>query len=154
MAGFDCGKPALNAWLSDRAHRNQDLAFTSVVVIHDDNKVVGFYGLSPTAVQAAALPRSVRTGQPPALVPCVLLGQLAVDRRWQGRGLASRLVLDAFRRASAAADLIGGRALLLHAIDLEAAAFWRAWGFIPSADDPLLLLRGLASIRASLDSAV
>lgn len=153
MAGFDCGKPALNGWLIDRAHRNHDLGFTAVVVVHEDNQVVGFYGLSPTGVQPAIVPRSLRTGQPPTPVPCMLLGQLAVDLRWQGQGLASKLVFDAFRRASAAAELIGGRALVVHAIDFEAARFWQAWGFAPSLDDPLLLVRSLAKIRAALDAS-
>ena len=83
----------------------------------------------------------------------MLLGQLAVDLRWQGQRVAARLLLDAFQRAVNAAALVGGRALIVHAIDTDALAFWQAWGFRPTLDDPFQLFRGLADIRASLASS-
>jgi|SRR5579872_6977677 len=48
------------------------------------------------------------------------------------------------------ASLIGGRALIVNAVDMEAAAFWRRRGFLPSKDDPLILFRTIADIAASL----
>ncbi len=65
LGGFSCGKPALDHWLKTRARANQESGFTVVIVVHDAGRVVGYYGLSPTAVLPASLPRSVRTGQPP-----------------------------------------------------------------------------------------
>jgi hypothetical protein len=56
----------------------------------------------------------------------------------------------ALLRCVAGAELIGGRALMVHAIDEEAAAFWRRKGFLPSKDDPLILFRAIAEIVASL----
>lgn len=55
-------------------------------MVHEHNRVVGYYGLAPTAVVPAVLPRSIRTGQPDP-VPCLLLGQLATDLAWAGKGI-------------------------------------------------------------------
>jgi GNAT superfamily N-acetyltransferase len=154
VAGFTCGKPVLDHWLKVRALSNQEKGFTAVLVVHEEGRVVGYYGLAPTAVVPNALPRSVRTGQPPDPVPCLLLGQLATDLRWAGRGVGTGLVKHALERCVRAAELVGGRALMVKAIDDEAGAFWRRRGFLPSRDDPLVLFRSIADIAASLAKAM
>ncbi len=121
-----------------------------MIVVHVDGRVIGYYGLAPTAVTPGALPRSIRTGQPPDPVPCLLLGQLATDQRWVGEGVGTGLLKHALLRCVQAASLIGGRALLVRALDEEAAAFWRRRGFLPSKDDPLMLFRSLADIAMSI----
>ncbi len=153
LTSFDCGKPALNAWLNARALANQRNGFTVVVVVHDEHRVVGYYGLSPTAVEPAILPRKVRTGQPPNPIPCLLLGQLAIDLAYAGRGVGTALVAHALERAVLGARLTGGRALLVRAIDEEAIGFWRRRGFLSSPADPCLLFRSLPDIEASLRAA-
>ncbi len=150
VSTFSCGKPSLDYWLQTRALSNQQKGFTAVLVVHDEGRVIGFYGLAPTAVVPNALPRSIRTGQPPDPVPCLLLGQLATDQEWAGRGIGTGLVKHALQRCVTAAKLVGGRALLVNAVDLDAAAFWRRRGFLPSRDDPLILVRSIADIAASL----
>jgi GNAT superfamily N-acetyltransferase len=110
--------------------------------------VVGYYGLAPTAIVPARLPRSIRTGQPPDPVPCLLLGQLATDRNWIGKGIGTGLLKHALQRCVAAASLIGGRALIVNAVDVEAAAFWAPRGFLRPKDDPLILFRSIADIGA------
>jgi GNAT superfamily N-acetyltransferase len=153
VSAFSCGKAALDHWLRTRALSNQQRGFTVVMVVHDAGRVVGYYGLAPTAIVPSALPRSIRTGQPPDPVPCLLLAQLAVDREWSGKGVGTGLVKHALMRCIEAARLIGGRALIVNAVDDGAAAFWRRRGFIPSRDDPLILFRSIADIAASLDHA-
>ena len=153
VSAFSCGKPSLDHWLKTRALSNQEKGFTAVLVVHEAGRVVGYYGLAPTAVVPAVLPRSIRTGQPPDPVPCLLLGQLAIDSGWAGRGIGAGLVKHALERCVAAASLIGGRALMVNAVDDEAAAFWRRRGFLPSRDDPLILFRSIADIAASLSAA-
>ena len=150
VSAFSCGKPALDAWLKTRALSNQRKGFTVVMVVHHAGRVVGYYGLAPTAVVPASMPRSVRTGQPPDPVPCLLLGQLATDRAWSSQGVGSGLLKHALSRCGDAARLIGGRALVVNAIDDEAAAFWRRRGFLPSRDSPMVLYRTMADISASL----
>lgn len=150
LSDFSCGKPVLDHWLKTRALSNQQKGFTAVLVVHDAGRVVAYYGLAPTAVVPAAMPRSIRTGQPPDPVPCLLLGQLATDTRWTGLGLGTGLVKHALQRCVQAAELIGGRALVVNAVDEEAAQFWQRRGFVPSRDDPLMLFRSIAAIAASL----
>ncbi len=147
---FFCGKPALDAWLKTRALANQRNGFAAVMVVHEANRAAGFYALAPTAVLPAPMPRSLRTGQPPNPVPCLLLGQLATDRQWAGRGLGTALLAHALRRSVRAAELVGGRALVVKAIDDEAAAFWRRRGFRPSRDDDEVLFRSMADIVEAL----
>ena len=150
VSEFSCGKPTLDHWLKTRALSNQEKGFTAVMVVHDDGRVVGYYGLAPTAVVPSVLPRSVRTGQPPDPVPCLLLGQLATDAAWAGRGIGTGLLKHALQRCVEAAALIGGRALMVNAVDAEAAQFWQRRGFLPSKDDPLVLFRPISAIAASL----
>jgi GNAT superfamily N-acetyltransferase len=147
---FFCGKPALDLWLKRRALSNRQKGFTAGLVVHEEGRVVGYYGLAPTAVVPSTLPRSIRTGQPPDPVPCLLLGQLATDLNWAGKGIGTGLVKHALERCVAAAELVGGRALMVSAVDDEAAAFWRRRGFLPSKDDPFMLYRSIADIAASL----
>jgi GNAT superfamily N-acetyltransferase len=149
VASFSCGKPALDRWLKTRALADQEKGFTAVVVVHEAGRVVGYYGLVPTAVLPATMPRGVRTGRPPNPVPCLLLGQLATDIGWAGRGIGTALLADALRRCVAGAALIGGRAVVVNALDEEAARFWARRGFLPSRDDPLVLFRSISDIAAS-----
>ena len=153
VAAFTCGHPALDHWLKTRALANQQNGFTAVLVVHEAGRVVGCYGLAPTAVVPGLLPRAIRTGQPPDPVPCLLLGQLATDVAWAGRGIGTGLVKHALERCVTAAALIGGRALMVNAVDTQAAGFWQRRGFAPSKDDPLVLFRSIAAIAASLAQA-
>lgn len=153
VSAFSCGKPSLDRWLQMRALSNQEKGFTAVMVVHEDNRVIGYYGLAPTSIVPAQLPRSIRTGQPPDPVPCLLLGQLATDKGWTGKGIGTGLLKHALQRCVTAAHLIGGRALVVNAVDDEAAAFWNRRGFLSSKDDPLTLFRSIADIAASIDAA-
>ena len=153
VSEFSCGKPSLDRWLKSRALSNQEKGFTAVLVVHESNRVIGYYGLAPTAAVPSTLPRSIRTGQPPDPVPCLLLGQLATDRNWVGQGIGTGLLKHALQRCVTAAGLIGGRALIVNAVDIEAADFWKRRGFIPSKDDPLVLFRSIADIATSIATA-
>jgi GNAT superfamily N-acetyltransferase len=151
VSEFSCGYSTLDNWLKTRALSNQQKGFTAVMVVHQEGRVVGYYGLAPTAVVPSVLPRSIRTGQPPDPVPCLLLGQLATDLQWAGRGIGTGLLKHALARCVQAASLIGGRALMVNAIDDEAARFWARRGFIASKDDPLILFRSIGDIAASFE---
>lgn len=158
VSRFSCGKPALDRWLQTRALSNQQKSFTAVMVVHEAGRVVGYYGLSPTAVVPAALPNpnrrgAIRTGQPPNPVPCLLLGQLATDTGWAGRGIGTGLLKHALERCVAAARLVGGRALMVDALDAEAADFWRRRGFVEGRNDTLILFRAIGDIAASIEAA-
>lgn len=153
LTGFDCGKPALNTWLQQRALANQERGFTAVLVVHEEMRVRGYYGLAPTSVVPSVLSRALRTGQPPDPVPCILIGQLATDLAATGHGIGSALLAHALRRCVEASHLVGGRAVIVRAIDNDAAAFWRARGFQPSRDDGHILFQSMGAIAASLAAA-
>ncbi len=120
------------------------------MVVQDQGRVVGYYGLAPTAVIPSMLPRSIRTGQSLNPVPCLLLRQLATDSAYRGQGIGTGLFRHALIRCVLGAKLIGGRALMVNALGEEAAGFWRRRGFVPSKDDPFILFRSLGDIAASL----
>jgi GNAT superfamily N-acetyltransferase len=150
LTPFSCGKPTLDHWLKARALSNQEKGFTAVLVVHEAQRVVGYYGLAPTAVVPSVMPRAIRTGQPPDPVPCLRLRQLATDVAWAGQGIGTGLVKHALERCVTAAALIGGRALMVNAVDADAADFWRRRGFVESRDDRLILFRSIAAIAASM----
>jgi len=147
LDAFDCGKPALNAWLTGFARSNQMRGFTRVLVVHDEQDVVGYYGLAPSVIQPNSAPRAIRTGRPPDPIPCLLIGQLAVDQNYASRGIGSGLVKDALQGCIAGANVVGGRDVVDRAIDAEATRYWQGWGFIPSRDNPSVLMRSIDDIR-------
>jgi GNAT superfamily N-acetyltransferase len=154
LSQFACGKPSLDNWLRTRALSNQKKGFTAVMVVHDAGRVVAYYGLAPTAVVPTSLPRSIRTGQSPDPLPCLLLGQLATDAEWRGQGIGTGLLKHTLQRCVEGATLIGGRALIVNAVDGDSAEFWQRCGFLPSKDDRMVLARSIIDIAASLEASV
>jgi GNAT superfamily N-acetyltransferase len=133
LEGFDCGNAALNRWQQQRAMANEGQGVSRTVVICPDegSDVIAYACLSAGAILLAEVPGALRRNMPDPL-PVVVLGRLAVDLRQQGQGLGYALVADALRRSLAARRLVGARALLVHAIDEQAAEFYRSLGFRPS----------------------
>jgi GNAT superfamily N-acetyltransferase len=131
ISDFNCGKESLNIWLKNRALTNHQRGFSVVMVVHENHRVIGYYGLAPTAVISKELPRSMRTGQPPNPIPCLLLGQLATDKNFIGQGIGLGLLRHALERCVQGASLIGGRAVVVHAIDNEAAYFGKNKALLP-----------------------
>ena len=148
---FDSGEESLDRYLSDRALTNHlaDLGRCYVCIDGDTDKVLGYYTLSAVAVEHADLPGRVRRNAP-APVPAVLMGRLAIDTKAQGSGLGKFLVRDAILSTLAAADRIGVRVLLVHALHEQAATFYEKLGFKRSPTDPLHLYLLLADARKSL----
>lgn len=148
---FDSGEPSLDRYLAVRALANHvgDVARCYVCVDGDDNKILGFYTLSAVAVEHADLPGRIRRNAPDP-VPAVLLGRLAVDLKAQRTGLGRFLVRDAILSTLAAADRIGVRILLVHALHEDVAGFYESLGFKRSPTDPLHLYLLLADARRSL----
>jgi GNAT superfamily N-acetyltransferase len=149
LEDFTCGEPSLDEWLRRRAHANQASGASKTFVVSDGQKVVGYYALASGGVTAKSVPGKFRRNMPDP-VPVVLLGRLAVDRAYQGQGIGRALFRDAALRVSHAAETIGIRGIVVHAISEEARKFYLALGFDPSPLDPMTLLVTLADIRATL----
>lgn len=149
LSTFDCGEPSLNAWLKDRAPRNQGTGATRTFVLVRDGKVIAYHALAAGSVHRAAATARARRNMPEP-VPALVLGRLAVDLGWQNKGLGGELLRDAVLRAVQAADMVGIRVLLVHALSEEARAFYVRRGFRPSPLDPMTVMITLAEARNAL----
>lgn len=152
---FACGRPSLDRWLREYAGQGQrrDTSRTFVAASADGD-VVGYYTLIAGQVERDQATSGVRAGASKHFpIPICLVARLAVDLESQGRGLGAALLLDALRRAVGAAELVGIRAVVVHALDEEAAAFYERFSFAPVSDEPRTLMVPLAAVRAVLGAA-
>jgi GNAT superfamily N-acetyltransferase len=137
---LDSGAPELDDWLR-RFARMADAAGTArTYVLTEGKRAIGYYALAPGAVDRPDLPERHARGVPAHPVGVILLARLAVGRSPQGQGYGRALVADAAVRTLQAADLIGARAMLVHARDERAATFYERLGFTRSPTDPLHLM--------------
>jgi predicted N-acetyltransferase YhbS len=141
VGAFDCGEQSLNTWLHRYARHAEAARSARVYVTTEDGStVVGYFALAVGQVEAAAGTPRLHKGQPAGRpVPVVILARLAVDSGHQGAGLGRSLLQNALLRAVHAAQVVGIRALVVHAHD-EAAGFYESFGFEPSPSDPLHLI--------------
>ena len=150
VSRFESGAASLDAWLRRKARLNEAKGGARTYVVCEGDRVIGFYSLAASAVERRRV--SSRVGRSmPEPVPVILLGQLAVDAGYRGRGLGADLLADAARRALAAADVIGARALVVQALDDEARGFYERFGFRPFSNrEPLMLILRISELRAVL----
>jgi GNAT superfamily N-acetyltransferase len=146
--GFNCGVASLNAWLERRAAANQVSGASRTFVACEGDKVVGYYALASSAVVPAAAPGRFRRNMPDP-VPVVVLGRLAVATSHHGKGLGRALFRDAALRVIHAADAIGIRGMVVHALSDEAKAFYLSLGLDESPLDPMTLMVTIADLQAA-----
>lgn len=132
LSAFCCGHDMLDDWLKKRARSSEGRTARTFVVCADGN-VVGYYCLAAGAERREAMPKGLRRNVPDP-VPVTILGRLAVDKAHQGRKIGAHLLKDAMLRALGASETIGSRALLVHAIDPAAVAFYVKFGFLEFPD--------------------
>lgn len=148
ILAFDSGVLTLDDWLKRRARANQISGASRSYVVCDNDRVVGYYALASGAVNASAAPGRFKRNMPEP-IPVVILGRLAVDRACQGQGLGRALFRDSATRVMHAADVIGIRGILVHAISDDAKAFYLALGLVESPLDPMTLMATLADLEAA-----
>ena len=141
---FTCGVASLDEWLKRRAYPNQVSGASRTYVATEGRRVVGYYCLASGALALNIAPSSVRRNMPDP-VPMAVLGRLAIDRLWQGKGLGAAMLQDAVTRSTQAGDIIGIRGLLVHAISDEAKIFYEHYGFTASPTQPMTLVLSLKS---------
>jgi GNAT superfamily N-acetyltransferase len=146
---FASGEPQLDDWLRRRARANQASGASRTYVACEGNRVVAYYALASGAIDQAVVPGKFRRNMPDP-IPVAVLARLAVDLGSQGRGLGRAMVRDAARRVAQAADVVGIRGIVVHAISEEARKFYIALGFDPSPVDAMTLVVTLRDLRASL----
>ena len=150
ISQFSSGVPTLDVWLRGKARLNETRGGARTYVACDGDRVAGFYSLAASSVECGRV--SFRVGRNmPDPIPVILLGQLAVDEAYRGRHLGSDLLVDAARRARAAAGVVGARAVVVQAIDDRARAFYQKFGFRPLSDrEPLMLVLRMSEIEGLL----
>ncbi len=126
---FDCGKPALDIWLTRYARQAQASGSAKTFIVSDGDQVAGYYSLTVGQVDTADASPRLSKGMGRHPIPVVILARLAVSTRYQGRGIGTAMLRDAIRRTLAIAEQAGIRALLTHPIDDAAARFYQRFGF-------------------------
>ncbi len=151
VSSFDCTREVINKWLKERAKKatESDTART-FVICRGTKLVIGFYALAAGSVEHAGAVGNIRRNAPDP-IPVIILAMLGVDKNEQGQGLGPNLLADGMRRALNASRNIGARALLVHALDDEAEAFYKKLNFRQvSAADPRTLYISMKEMRDAL----
>jgi predicted N-acetyltransferase YhbS len=149
VESFVSGVESLDEWLQRRALKNQATGASRTFVACDGRRVLAYYALASGAITVNAAPGRFRRNMPEP-IPVVVLGRLAVDQSRHGSGLGRALVRDAGQRVIRAADAIGIRGMIVHALSEDAKAFYERVGFEPSPLDPMTLVITLTDLEASL----
>lgn len=136
VSAFESTQPTLDVWLRKAARDSDGRNLTRTYVWHPgDNVVVAYYSLMPYFIERETLPRKQARGLPDR-ISCYLIARLALDRRLHGQGLGSQLLASALSRAAIGARDLGGRYVIVDAVDEAAASFYRHHGFQPIPGGP------------------
>ena len=148
IESFDSGNSQPNDWLKRRALKNELEGASRTYVLCAGEVVVAYYCLSNGAVAQTAATGRVRRNMPDP-IPVMVIGRLAVDCQWQGKGIGRALLRDAILRTLQAAEIAGIRAILVHAISEEAKQFYEKCGFTASPLEPMTLMLKVNDATAS-----
>lgn len=131
---FSCGVPSLDHYLHKQATQDmrRNISVSYVLVDTINGCVVGYFTLSSTTIQLCNLPDDASKKLPQyPLIPATLIGRLAIDNKYQKQGFGAILLLDGLSKAFQASQTIASFAVIVEAIDVNAAAFYGKYGFIP-----------------------
>ena len=149
LAAFDSGVSSLDEWLRKRALKNHASGASRCFVVCTGAVVVGYYSLSAGAISREEAPKAMQRNMPNPL-PILLLGRLAVDKRYHNKGLGQSLLRDAMIRAVNVSGDAGVFAVLVHALSDQAKQFYLSRGFVESPLQPMTLLMTIETIRSIL----
>ncbi|HQR06722.1 MAG TPA: GNAT family N-acetyltransferase [Gemmatales bacterium] len=135
---FECGEPTLDTWLKKRALSNETLGASRTYVVLAGNVVVGYHALAAASLRHDQVTGRFRRNKPDP-IPVLLLARLAVDRRYQGLGLAHHLFQDVVRRSFQVLEIAGVVAIMVHAVSPAARSFYLKLGFSESLTNPMTL---------------
>lgn len=153
-ATFSSGVAVLDRYLKEQASQDIRNRVAAVFVLADEDRVIGYYTLSATAVNPTLLPAELRKRLPRyEQLPAILLRRLAVDERHRGRGLGGFLLIDALRRAFRLHQELGAVAVIVDAKDDSARAFYEHYHFLRLLDDPYHLYLAMQQVERVLEAA-
>jgi predicted N-acetyltransferase YhbS len=140
---FTCESPALTEFLHKRARKEMDARASACFVLVEDRdpgRVVGYYTLSQLSVTVQKLPESVSRKLPryPEL-GATLIGRLARDVEWCGKGIGELLLIDALRRSVRVSAEAGAVVVMTDPKDEKARKFYEEFGFLPLDETRLFI---------------
>jgi len=154
---FSSDEPSLDDYLRRYARQNQKKNIAKPFVaspLSDPEAIVGYYTLSMGSVSHDDLPREAARKIPRYPVPVAMLGRLAVDARWQGKGIGKVLLADAAQRVVQTSSQVAVYALVVDALHEKAAGFYRGFHFIPFPSQPMRLFLPLETVAAAMDATI
>jgi GNAT superfamily N-acetyltransferase len=148
LTKFSCGKPPLDDWLRQRALKAEG-ATARTYVVCQGNTVVAYYSLATGSIQRERALKKLQRNAPDD-IPVTILARLAVDSRYTGQAIGSHLLKEAIERTLQVAEIVGVRAMLVHAIDEDAAEFYKKYKFVEFPDGSQTLFLPIATIVKAL----
>ncbi|HEY9580316.1 MAG TPA: GNAT family N-acetyltransferase [Rhizorhapis sp.] len=146
---FTSRAPSLDDWLRRRARANQDSGASRTFVLCDDARIIAYYSLASSSIACAEAVGRFRRNMPHP-IPVITLARLAIDQSLRGKGFGRGLVRDAGSRVIAAADIIGVRGMIVHAISEDAKQFYLRCGFLQSPTHEMTVMIPLADLKAAV----
>ncbi len=131
-SAFNCGIESLDRYLKQQARQDIKRRISRVFVVCspiDNTVVLGYYTLSTLAIDLSILPEKIVKKLPRHPIPAALIGRLAVDVSAQGKGIGKMLLANAIKRTLAVSNEIAIYAMVVDAINEEAASFYKRYGF-------------------------
>lgn len=123
------GQPALDDWLRKSARDSDGRNLTRTYVWHrGDRIVVAYYSIMPYFIERETLSKKQGRGLPER-IPCYLIARLALDQQLQGQRLGSQLLASALARVAVGASKLGGRYVIVDALNDQAKSFYEHHGF-------------------------
>lgn len=141
---FSCGNELLDNYFRFQAKQDVKRKLSACFVLIDiETKIItGYYTLSTSSIPKAVIPESFGNRLPKSYssIPTILLGRLAVDKNFQGKGIGKILLIDALKRCFEASNSIGAFAVVVDPVDNEAERFYKRYGFIKLPDSGKMFL--------------
>lgn len=148
VKGFDCGKEPLNDWLRNVATKSEGVTARTYVAC-EASRVIGYYCISAGSIEPATLPLRKKHGLPKS-VPVAIIGRLARDLSYRGKGLGGDLLSDALRRILVASETIGVRGVIVHVLDADSIPFYKEFDFMSCKIGDRTLFLPIETIRTAL----
>src|SRR5262245_30485658 len=149
---FRCGKQSLDDWLNDFARYNQRANYArTFVVTTTDMKARAYYAPCTGMIMRRDLKRDQGWFASPEQIPIALLARFAVHQELQGQGLGMALLASALRNVVSASQVVAFRAVMVNALDQQAASFYKSVGFRETKISPLKLILPTQDIIASMN---
>lgn len=141
---FSCGKDLLDNYFRKQASRDvkRKLSVCFVLIDRESSNIAGYYTLSSNSISNNLIPDSFRKKLPRSYssIPTILIGRLAIDKNFQGKGIGKVLLIDALKRCFDTSDTIGAFAVIVDPLDIEAERFYEKYGFIKLPDSGKMFL--------------